>query len=119
MIILFAFGPHQVGGFLLFLFFSVILGIKIAKKINQNKVMCGIIGFLSSFLVIVWHFISYRSGSPIYGLVFFGVIVALIWLVILEKPWQKVVKQCPYCSGIIPTEAKKCKHCSEWLEKPN
>ncbi len=27
-------------------------------------------------------------------------------------------KRCPYCDEIIQPRAKKCKHCGEWLEKP-
>jgi hypothetical protein len=26
------------------------------------------------------------------------------------------VKKCPYCTADIPLEAKKCKHCGEWVE---
>ena len=27
------------------------------------------------------------------------------------------IKKCPFCSGEIGTDAKKCKHCGEWLGK--
>ena len=109
--------PAQLGLFLLFFILSVILGIRIAKKINQSKVLWGIIGFISTILVIV---LTLRLQTLFFfGLFFFGEIVALVFLIILEKPWEKGLKQCPYCSGLIPIEAKKCKHCSEWLEKPD
>jgi hypothetical protein len=26
------------------------------------------------------------------------------------------VKTCPYCTAEIPDEARKCKHCGEWVE---
>lgn len=28
------------------------------------------------------------------------------------------VKKCPYCLAEVPVEAKKCKHCGEWIENP-
>lgn len=28
------------------------------------------------------------------------------------------MKTCPYCTAEIPTKARKCKHCGEWVERP-
>ena len=25
--------------------------------------------------------------------------------------------KCPYCAGLIPSDAKKCQHCGEWVVK--
>ena len=116
-------GPKPVFLALLFLILSVILCIKIAKKLNKSRVIWGIIGFISGILIIVLHVVRSMhlpfGQSAIFGLSFFGVTVALIWLILLEKTWKKGMKQCPYCNGTIAIEAKKCKHCSEWLEKPD
>ena len=105
-----------------FVILSAVLGVAIAEKLNKGKVLGGIIGFISSLLISVIEAVirvqSQKMGvSPIFMFLFFGVIVALIGLIILIKPWKKGKKQCPYCSGLIPNDAKKCKHCGEWLEK--
>lgn len=31
---------------------------------------------------------------------------------------KEATKACPYCKGEIPEEAKKCKHCGEWIVLP-
>ena len=98
--------------YLLLVVLSVILGIKIAKKNNQSNVL-GVIGFISSLLVIALRIFNPQYLMPmiILSLYLFGVIVALVWLAVKGK------KQCPFCRGKIPIEARKCKHCGEWLEK--
>ena len=30
---------------------------------------------------------------------------------------QVATKCCPYCGGLIETDAQKCQHCGEWLNK--
>ncbi|MBR1942774.1 hypothetical protein IJ843_03450 [bacterium] len=32
---------------------------------------------------------------------------------------EKQTKKCPFCDGEINIEAKKCKHCGEWLSQEN
>jgi ribosomal protein S27E len=27
--------------------------------------------------------------------------------------------ECPFCAGEVPAHVKKCKHCGEWLTKPD
>lgn len=34
----------------------------------------------------------------------------------LEETMQTI--ECPYCAAEIPAHVKKCKHCSEWVKKP-
>jgi uncharacterized membrane protein YvbJ len=28
------------------------------------------------------------------------------------------MKACPFCTAEVPDEARKCKHCGEWIEQP-
>jgi len=98
---------------LIFLILSVILCVYIAKMLNKSKIVGGILGFC----IAVALFVVYGPFFRLTGLFVFFEFIALVLLVLWDKPWKKGLKQCPYCSGLIPNEAKKCKHCSEWLEK--
>ena len=53
----------------------------------------GIAGFLLSYFAILgWYFLQgFWANTP-------------------------DTKKCPYCNGEILITAKKCKHCSEWVE---
>ena len=35
-----------------------------------------------------------------------------------SQDMSKANKRCPYCHGMVPAAARKCKHCGEWLEDP-
>jgi hypothetical protein len=37
---------------------------------------------------------------------------------IVRLKGDRAVKTCPYCTAEIPDEARKCKHCGEWVERP-
>jgi hypothetical protein len=112
--------------FLIILFISnwiitVVFCVKKAKKLNQSKIMWGLLGFLPYLIVLLGILIWFARVPSFFGFLFFASIITLIilvWKQIAAK-WQQIAakrKQCPYCGGIIPIEAKKCKHCSEWLD---
>jgi len=89
-------GPFQLMIMFLFLIpvlyvLPAILCVKRAEKLNQNKIVWGILGFFLSYLAVL---VAY----------------------ILPAENAENTKQCPYCGEKILTTAKKCKHCGEWLE---
>ena len=75
----------------LFCLLPIILCVKRAEKINQNKIIWGILGF----------FLNY---------------IAVLVLYLLPEQTEQNTKQCPYCGEKILIAAKKCKHCGEWFE---
>jgi len=88
-------GPFQLLILLIFIpiliVIPIVLCVKRAEKLNQSKLLWGVLGF------------------------FFGYIAVLI-AYILPAENAGNTKQCPYCGEKISTTAKKCKHCGEWLE---
>ena len=87
-------GPFQL--MIIFLFYlplfcllPIILCVKRAEKVNQSKIVWGILGFFLNYIAV---------------------------LVLYLLPTEQNTKQCPYCGEKILPTAKKCKHCGEWLE---
>ena len=120
---------------IIFAILLVILCVKIAKFFDQSKTMWAVLGLTPYLLFAVLPnlvlleklgVLSHSTASNVHFLLGISSIVAFIFVVWKLKPWKivsKIVskplekfKQCPYCNGIISTEAKKCKHCSEWLD---
>ena len=99
MILYYFFGSKfNDGGLFLFILFAIIPTIICVwqlRKINQKyvKIIMGIAGFLLSYFAILgWYFLQgFWANTP-------------------------DTKKCPYCNGEILITAKKCKHCSEWVE---
>jgi len=72
---------------------AIVLCVKRAGKLNQSKVVWGLLGF----------FLNYGA--------------VLILYLLPDKVFSRIdTKRCPYCGEEITAIAKKCKHCGEWLE---
>ena len=86
-------GPWQLAMVLIFvpLFYGipVILCVERAKKLNQNQILWGVLGFFLSYIAVLIAYVQSVEDT----------------------------KQCPYCGEKVLATAKKCKHCSEWLSR--
>lgn len=82
--------------------------------------------FFALILGVIPAMIASSKGYNWFGWWIYGVLLFIIALVhaILLKPKEKILlnsgenKRCPYCSEIIKSAAKICKHCHKPLRCP-